>query len=67
MIRTLPFTISEFDLSRIFGKAAKTLYQWHLRAGQRRRLGELDRHALRDIGLTESQAKAEARKPFWWN
>ncbi|MFP6749511.1 MAG: DUF1127 domain-containing protein [Alphaproteobacteria bacterium] len=67
MIRTLPITISEFDLGRIFVKAAKTLHQWHLRAGPRRRLGELDRHALRDIGLTEKQAKAEARKPFWWH
>lgn len=67
MIRTLPITISGFDLGRIFMKAAKTLRQWQFRAEQRRRLGELDHHALRDIGLTEKQAKAEAGKPFWWH
>lgn len=30
-----------------------------------RRLGELDDHMLKDIGLTRSQARREAEKPAW--
>lgn len=41
-----------------------------LRAAWRRRqtrrcLAELDAHALKDIGVTYSEAEAEANKPFW--
>lgn len=32
---------------------------------QRRSLGRLDAHRLRDIGLTETQARTEARKALW--
>lgn len=35
------------------------------RAGQRRTLAELTDDQLRDIGLTRSQADAEAVKPLW--
>ncbi len=31
----------------------------------RRQLREMDRHLLRDIGLTEAEARMEAEKPFW--
>jgi uncharacterized protein YjiS (DUF1127 family) len=31
----------------------------------RRRLGELDEHLLRDIGLTSTEARREAEKPVW--
>ena len=31
----------------------------------RRRLGELDDHLLRDIGLTRGQARTEAERPVW--
>lgn len=31
----------------------------------RRQLLQLDDRALKDIGLTRSQALAEGRKPFW--
>lgn len=31
----------------------------------RRSLGLLDRHLLRDIGLTEAEARREAERPFW--
>ncbi len=31
----------------------------------RRALGSLDKAALDDIGLTESEAQIEARRPFW--
>jgi uncharacterized protein YjiS (DUF1127 family) len=32
---------------------------------QRRRLGQLDEAALRDIGVTPAQAQAEAERPVW--
>ena len=31
----------------------------------RRRLGDLDPYLLRDIGLTESEAREEVERPFW--
>jgi uncharacterized protein YjiS (DUF1127 family) len=35
------------------------------RQRQRRALGELDDHQLKDIGMSTRQALDEARKPFW--
>ena len=35
------------------------------RSRERQDLLRLDDEALKDIGLTRKQAKAEARKPFW--
>ncbi|MFW8636941.1 DUF1127 domain-containing protein [Cribrihabitans pelagius] len=32
---------------------------------QRRQLDRLDARALEDIGITRSEAEAEARRPFW--
>lgn len=66
MLRTLPFTISEFDLGKALIKAVTTLYHWQVRAEQRYHLAELDRHALQDMGISRSQARSEARKPFFW-
>jgi len=37
---------------------------WH-RARTRRLLAEMTAHELRDIGVTPSDAQAEANKPFW--
>ncbi len=34
-------------------------------ARQRRHLSRLDTHQLRDIGLSEHQARTEAEKPIW--
>ncbi len=31
----------------------------------RRRLTQLDKHLLRDIGLSETEAMMEAERPFW--
>lgn len=36
-----------------------------LRLATRKALLELDEHALKDIGLTRSQALEEGLKPFW--
>ena len=36
-----------------------------MRLHTRRRLLELDDHALKDVGLSRQQALEEALKPFW--
>ena len=38
---------------------------WFERARQRRQLGELSDHMLKDIGLTRADVEAEVTKPFW--
>ena len=38
---------------------------WQERSAQRRQLLRLDDHALKDVGLTRSEARREASKPFW--
>jgi uncharacterized protein YjiS (DUF1127 family) len=43
----------------------KTLVRYGARRAQRRALGELDDRLLADIGLSHTDAMAEARKPFW--
>jgi uncharacterized protein YjiS (DUF1127 family) len=37
----------------------------HARAHQRRQLGTLSDHQLRDIGLIRMDVDLESRKPFW--
>jgi uncharacterized protein YjiS (DUF1127 family) len=41
------------------------LREWHLRRLTRREIAKLDAHAIRDLGLCESQMRFEATKPFW--
>lgn len=45
------------------------LAAWTLRAAelrrQRRALGELDAHLLRDIGVSPIDARREVERPFW--
>jgi uncharacterized protein YjiS (DUF1127 family) len=38
---------------------------WNARYRMRRELARLDPHLLRDIGLSDCQARHEAAKPFW--
>ena len=47
-------------------KAALTRFtEWQQRAAGRRELMNLTERDLRDIGITRSEAEAEANKPFW--
>ena len=48
-----------------WGRFALRLLRCVERQQQRRALRALNRHLLRDIGITPEQAEAEARKPFW--
>jgi uncharacterized protein YjiS (DUF1127 family) len=41
------------------------LVLWQARAAERRCLAEMGHRELRDIGISEGEAFAEARKPFW--
>ena len=52
-------------LSGVFFKVFSVLGFWYDRHCERVQLGELPRHMLRDIGLTDAQAAKEASKPFW--
>jgi uncharacterized protein YjiS (DUF1127 family) len=47
------------------GRIAEIGLTWFDRASQRRQLGELSDHMLRDIGVTRADVWAESSKPFW--
>ena len=41
------------------------LAEWHCRARSRREISSLDCDTIRDLGLSASQMRFEAEKPFW--
>jgi uncharacterized protein YjiS (DUF1127 family) len=55
------------DISAWLKFGVATLAMWRERSHQRCGLRELaeDSHLLRDIGLTQAEALAEASRPFW--
>jgi uncharacterized protein YjiS (DUF1127 family) len=64
----LILAVSWFAVRRLgygVGRAAEIGLDWLERSRQRRQLGGLSDHMLRDIGLTRADAWAEAEKPFW--
>jgi uncharacterized protein YjiS (DUF1127 family) len=51
---------------RAFGtQVAELGLTWLERVGQRRQLGRLSDHMLKDIGLSRAEVEAEVAKPFW--
>jgi uncharacterized protein YjiS (DUF1127 family) len=44
---------------------AEVLLTWLERARQRRHLGQLSDHMLKDIGLSRADVESETAKPFW--
>lgn len=54
-----------FDHAEKSRTLLQTLRLWRQRANGRRRLGELTRCELEDIGIDRVDADIEARKPFW--
>ena len=64
-------TIAGAPATRSFGLppwialAVQRLGAWTERSRQRRQLAELDDAALKDIGLTRTDVRTEADKPFW--
>jgi uncharacterized protein YjiS (DUF1127 family) len=64
-LRTPALDISFKGLSTLIVKVTDTVLDWQDRARQRHRLGEMDDHLLRDIGLSRADLEHEAAKPFW--
>lgn len=52
-------------LAMVALRFAGVVTQWDQRRRTRHVLGTLDDRMLRDIGVTRSQARKEARLPFW--
>ena len=48
-----------------FGSMRAMIVEWRRRMRERRELMMLTHHDLRDIGVTQSEAYAEASKRFW--
>ena len=61
---SLHFT-SKAPLAGTFTAFAHIFQTWRNRSRDRDALAQLDHRTLRDLGLTESQARFEANKPFW--
>ncbi|MDR7126525.1 DUF1127 domain-containing protein [Pseudotabrizicola sp. 4114] len=52
-------------LSRLVLAAAVRVLAWETRQRTRKDLRRLDAHLLRDIGIDQMTAQAEANRPFW--
>lgn len=63
--RASALDVSLTGLGALLVKASDTLLDWQDRARQRHRLGEMDDHLLRDIGLSRADLEHETAKPFW--
>jgi uncharacterized protein YjiS (DUF1127 family) len=46
-------------------RITEVLLRWFEQARQRRQLGRLSDHMLKDIGLSRADVEAEVAKPFW--
>ena len=52
-------------ISPLWHALAGRLREWRLRIRTRRQMLELDPRTIRDLGLSPSQMRFEAEKPFW--
>ncbi|WP_022963990.1 DUF1127 domain-containing protein [Halopseudomonas pelagia] len=43
----------------------RRVQRWQRLAYERRLLGSLDQHQLRDIGISRAEAQRESARPFW--
>ncbi len=53
------------SLPRFVSSTLGLLVDWSERSRNRKSLGSLDPHLLRDIGLDPITARDEANRPFW--
>jgi uncharacterized protein YjiS (DUF1127 family) len=58
-------TLGSASLGSVLWRGRATLRTWLIRRRQRRALGDLDDHLLRDIGLTPAEVARERAKRFW--
>ena len=49
----------------LWTQVAELLLTWVERVRQRRQLGQLSDHMLKDIGLARADVETEVSKPFW--
>jgi uncharacterized protein YjiS (DUF1127 family) len=49
----------------LWSQAVEVLLTWFERIRQRRHLGQLSDHMLKDIGLSRAEVESETAKPFW--
>jgi uncharacterized protein YjiS (DUF1127 family) len=56
---------SKAPLAGTFTAFAQILQTWRNRTHDRNAIAQLDQRTLRDLGISESQARFEANKPFW--
>lgn len=52
-------------ISALLGDATNLINMWRWRRRERRAIGELDDHMLRDIGLSRLAAEQIAARAFW--
>lgn len=60
-IKTIPLRTRPGFFARVLNSVAHVA----TRRRDRQRLGQLDAHLLRDIGLDAQEARRECDKPFW--
>jgi uncharacterized protein YjiS (DUF1127 family) len=66
MGRTVAWWLLRVDHGRGRTRAAiSTVALWIERSRSRRALAALDDHQLRDIGVSQGEARIESAKPFW--
>ena len=56
---------SKTPLAGTFTAFNQILETWRRRAQERRELANLDHRTIRDLGLSPSEIRFEANKPFW--
>ena len=56
---------SKTPLAGTFTAFNQILETWRRRAQERRELATLDHRTIRDLGLSPSEIRFEANKPFW--
>ena len=64
-LHTSTLTVRRVQSRGTFDGLFAKLRQAYIAHIQRQKLASLDDHALADIGLTRSQAHAEANRPLW--
>jgi uncharacterized protein YjiS (DUF1127 family) len=63
--RKSPATLFRPASGGVTRMVSRVVQTWFARRSARARLAALDPHLLRDIGLSEDQARREAVKHFW--
>ena len=58
-------TLSLRARSGVVARLIQTVTAVATRRRERQRLGQLDAHLLRDIGIEAQDARRESAKPFW--